>query len=143
MKAPLRVLIVEDEALISMELEELVEEAGHLVVGTAIRRAEAIDLAFRVLPDLALIDVSLCDGDSGIDVAQAIREIDSLIVVFITANPLRLGEDFAGAAGAIAKPFSRAVLMRGLSYLEECLRHPPPISTPPLGMRMSERFRIA
>lgn len=143
MTAPLRVLLVEDEALILMELEELVEEAGHLVVGTAIRRVEAIDLAYRVLPDLALVDVSLCDGDSGIDVARAIRAIDNLMIVFVTANPLRLGSDFAGAAGVIVKPFSRAVLLRGLSYMEECVRRPPPISMPPLGMRMSDRFRMA
>ena len=133
-------MLVEDESLILMQLEDLVEEAGHLVVGTAMRRAEAIDTAFRVLPDLAFVDVSLCDGESGIDVAHALRAIDDLMVVFITANPLRLGTDFAGAAGVIVKPFSRAVLARGLSYLEKCVRHPPPADMPPSGMRMADRF---
>lgn len=142
MTQPLRVMLVEDEALILMQLEEFVEEAGHLVVGTAMRRAEAIETAFRVLPDLAFVDVSLCDGDSGIDVAHALREIDGLVVVFVTANPLRLGADFAGAAGVIAKPFSRAVFAGGMSYLEECLRNPPPVSVPPNGIKMSDRFLL-
>ena len=133
-------MLVEDEGLILMQLEELVEEAGHIVVGTAMRRAEAIDTAFRVLPDIALVDIHLCDGDSGIEVAHALRAIDDLMVVFITANPLRLGADFAGAAGVIAKPFSRAVLARGLSFLEECVRRPPPVSVPPNGMQMSDRY---
>ena len=137
---PLRILLVEDEALILMQLEELVEEAGHLVVGTATRCAEAIETAMRVRPDLALIDVHLCDGESGIEVAQALRSVQNLMVVFVTANPRRLGDDFAGAAGVIAKPFSRAVLARGLSYLEECVRSPPPLSRLPNGMQMAGRY---
>jgi two-component system, response regulator PdtaR len=137
---PLRVLIVEDEALILMQLEALVEDAGHVVAGTAMRVSEAIDLASAVRPDLALVDLSLCDGGSGLDVARALKQVDGLMVVFITANPLRLGADLDGAAGVIGKPFTRAVVAGGIAYLEECVRRPPPVGTLPVGMRMAEPY---
>lgn len=140
MKAPMRVLLVEDEALILMQLEALVEEAGHLVVGTAMRSGEAIDLGHALHPDIAFVDLSLSDGDTGLDVAQALQAMDGVMVLFVTANALRLGSDFAGAAGVIAKPFTRAVVAHGLSYLEECVRRPPPVGTLPNGMRMAPRF---
>jgi two-component system, response regulator PdtaR len=138
--SPLRVLIVEDEALILMQLESLVEDAGHRVVGTAMRCVEAIDLARELRPDLAFVDLSLSDHDSGLDVAQALHETAGAMVVFVTANPLRLGEDLAGAAGVIAKPFTRSVIASGMPYLEECIRHPPPIRLLPGGMRMASRY---
>lgn len=137
----MRVLLVEDEALILMQLEVLVEEAGHLVVGTATRSAEAVEVAFATRPDVVLLDLSLSDGDSGLDVAAALQPISGLVVVFITANPRRLGNHLAGAAGVITKPFSRAVLVRGLSYVEECVRNPPPVGLPPIGMRMAPHFQ--
>ncbi len=62
------------------------------------------------------------------------------MLVFVTANPLKLGNDLAGAAGVIAKPFTRSVVCRGMAYLEECVRHPPPISALPPGMWMTKSF---
>ncbi|MDP4027280.1 response regulator [Methylobacterium sp. NEAU 140] len=140
---PLRVLLVEDEALILMQLEALVEDAGHVVVGTAMRRDEAIGLAQALHPDLALVDLSLCEGGSGLDVAQTLRGMAGTMVVFVTANPMRLDDDLGGAAGVIAKPFTRAVVAGGMLYLEECLRRPPPVSLLPRGMRMAPEFRAS
>ena len=62
------------------------------------------------------------------------------MVVFVTANALRLGDDFSGAAGVIMKPFTRAVVTQSMAYLEECLRHPPPISLLPAGMRVAIEY---
>ena len=136
----MRVLLVEDEALILMELEALVEDAGHLVVGTAMRCDEAIELARTVRPDLALVDLRLADGGSGLVVAEALKAMPGVMIVFVTANASRLGDDFAGAAGVVVKPFTRAVLTDGLAYLEECVRRPPPTSALPSGMRMAPQF---
>lgn len=140
MMAPMRIMIVEDEALILMQMEALIEDAGHLVVGTAMRCDEAIALAHSVRPDLAFVDINLADGGSGLLVAQALRKMEGVMVVFVTANPLRLGDNFAGAAGVIAKPFTRAVVTAGMPYLEECFRHPPPISPLPRGMLMAPLY---
>lgn len=136
----MRILLVEDEALILMQMEALVEEAGHLVVGTAMRSAEAIDLAHAMRPDIAFVDLSLGDGDSGIVVARALTAVEGVMVMYVTANALRLGRDFAGAAGLIVKPFTRAVMTAGIAYLEECVRRPPPVSALPSGMRMADPF---
>ncbi|XYD12688.1 response regulator (plasmid) [Methylobacterium sp. NMS12] len=142
MTVPMRILLVEDEALILMQMESLVEDAGHVVVGTAMRSDEAIDLARTLRPDIVFLDLSLSDGGSGLDVAKALHDTAAAMIVFVTANPLRLGNDFAGAAGVIAKPFSRAVIAGGMPYLEECLRHPPPISPLPMGMRMAAEYLV-
>lgn len=140
MTAPMRVMLVEDEALILMQMEALVQDAGHEVVGTAMRSDEAIDLAQALRPDIVFIDLALCDGGSGLDVARTIRDSAETMLIFVTANPLKLGGDLAGAAGIIAKPFTRSVVSRGMVYLEECVRHPPPVSTLPQGMWMAKTF---
>ena len=58
----MRVLIVEDEALVALELEELLLDEGFEVVGSAANAAQAIDLGRRHRPDLALLDLNLADG---------------------------------------------------------------------------------
>ena len=140
MKEPMRVLLVEDEALILMQLEALVEDAGHVVAGTAMHCEEAIELARTVRPDLAFVDLRLADGGSGLVVAEPLRAVPGVMVVFVTANASRLSDDLAGAAGVVVKPFTRAVVAQGLAYLEECVRHPPPVRALPSGMRMSTQF---
>ena len=140
MSKPMRVLLVEDDGLILMQMEAMVEDAGHLVAGTAMRTAEAVDLAREARPDLALVDRNLGGGDSGIDVAKALLAQRDVMVVFVTGDRLAPGDDLAGAAGVIAKPFTRAVIANGIPYLEACLRDPPPRLALPPGMRMAPRY---
>ena len=67
---PVRVIIVEDQALLAMELEYVLSEAGHIVVGCAMDMAEAVRLAAETRPDVALVDVNLRDGFSGPTIAR-------------------------------------------------------------------------
>ncbi|MFH6782275.1 MULTISPECIES: response regulator [Methylobacterium] len=115
--APLRILIVEDEAFIALELECLLEEAGHVPVGVASRSAEAIALARDLAPDVALVDIHLADGPTGVAVAQALSARAGTTVLFTTANAKRVPADFAGAAGIIAKPYSERVIRAALAYV--------------------------
>lgn len=140
MSEPLRVLIVEDEALILMQLESQLEDAGHVVVGTAVSAAEAVRLARQTLPDIAFVDLQLHGGSSGLNVARALRDLDGVTVVFITANARQLGDDFEGAAAVMAKPFSGAMFDAILPYLEECVRRPPPQGVLPFGMRLAPSY---
>ena len=137
---PLRVLVIEDEALLAMELEALIEDAGHEVVGWATSADDARVLVDEVEADLAFVDVHLRDGSSGIDVASYIEERKSAMVVFLTANPRRLPENFAGAVGVIAKPYTINGLMAALGYLQEGVRRPPPVSVLPVGFTLSPDF---
>ncbi|WP_199555228.1 response regulator [Sandaracinobacteroides hominis] len=85
-----RVLIIEDEPVISMHLEQIVEDMGHDVAATAMTRDEAVAEAERVRPDLVLADIQLADGSSGLDAARDILERFDVPVIFITAYPERL-----------------------------------------------------
>ncbi len=86
-----RVLIIEDEAIIAMDLEALVKSIGHEVVGLAQTRDEAVELGKRERPDLILADIHLADKSSGIDaVNDLLAHFGEIPVIFITAYPERL-----------------------------------------------------
>jgi CheY-like chemotaxis protein/DNA-directed RNA polymerase specialized sigma24 family protein len=85
-----RVLIIEDEPLIAMQLESLVGEIGHDVVATASTRAQAVEAFRDHMPGLVLADIQLADASSGIDAVADILSIAEVPVVFITAYPERL-----------------------------------------------------
>ena len=84
------VLIIEDEAIISADIESLVKELGHRVTGTATTHDEAVDAVARHRPGLVLADIQLADGSSGIDAVKDILKRFDVPVIFITAFPERL-----------------------------------------------------
>jgi len=134
---PLNVLIVEDEVLLATELGFLVEEAGCRPVGHAMSSDEAMELAAEMRPDLALVDVHLSDGPTGVDVARRIAADCGGVALFMTANVKRLPDDFAGACGVIGKPYSSNGVKRALNYLEICLREGHAPGQPPLGLELA------
>ena len=84
------VLIIEDEQLIAMELEQMMIDMGHSVVGMATTEEQAVAAAAANPPDLVLVDIQLADGSSGIDAANRIVAVKDIPVIFITAFPERL-----------------------------------------------------
>ncbi len=104
----MRVLIAEDEALIRMDLREMLEEAGHDVVGEARDGAEAIEIARRERPDVIFMDINM-PSVSGIEAAQVVAEERIAPVVMVTAFSQTAYVEQAAAAGAMAyvvKPFT-------------------------------------
>jgi len=101
-----RVLIIEDEPIIALDLENLVGELGHKVVATAATCADAIAKAHSEKPGLILADINLGEGGSGIDAVSAILQSFDIPVIFITAYPEKLltGER-PEPTYLIAKPF--------------------------------------
>ena len=138
--APLKVLIVEDEALLAVELGFLVQEAGMVEVGHAMDSAHAVQLAERHAPDLALVDVHLADGPTGVDAAREIAAHHGAVVLFMTANVKRLPEDLAGACGVIAKPYSDRSVRRALAYVAHCMAFGCAEAAPPPGLSLSDAF---
>lgn len=126
MDKPLKILIVEDEAVLLMQLEALLEDEGHKVVATAMSSREAIELTEQTQPDLIFVDVHLLDGPTGVDIARHFRDSSNMTVVFMTANAKRIPEDYVGAAGVISKPFSQNGMTAAIRYLWQCIRRPPP-----------------
>ncbi len=103
-----KVMVIEDEAIIAMDIVDIVTGIGHRVTGTARTRDEAVALAMRTPPDLILADIHLADNSSGIDaVNQILGKFPDTPVIFITAFPERLltGER-PEPAFLITKPFS-------------------------------------
>lgn len=85
-----RVLLIEDEPVIALDIARHVEELGHNVTRVAATKEEAILAAQEDKPDLLLADIQLADGSSGIDAAaEILRDIEAP-VIFITAFPERL-----------------------------------------------------
>ncbi|KPL68701.1 two-component response regulator [Erythrobacter sp. SG61-1L] len=103
------VLIIEDEPLISMQLEELVRSLGHDIAGTAATRSQAQTVAADTMPGLVLADIQLADGSSGLDAVDDILALGEVPVIFITAYPERL---LTGCCREptylITKPFTEA-----------------------------------
>ena len=111
-----RVLIIEDEPIIAMDIETIVRDLGHDVTGIAVTRDEAVEQARTDKPGLILADIQLADDSSGIDaVADILKEYD-VPVIFITAFPERLltGER-PEPAFLITKPFHRNTVRAAIS----------------------------
>lgn len=138
---PLDVLIVEDEVLLAEELAFLVREAGLRDVGRAMSSGEALEICARLTPDLALVDLHLKDGPTGVETARAIVADCGAVVLLMTANVSRLPADYAGACGVIGKPYSERAVSMALAYLEVCLREGRAPGPPPLGLSLAPRFR--
>ena len=110
------VLIIEDEALIAMDLESLVESLGHKVLGIARTHTEAISLARAHRPGLILADIRLADMSSGLEAVNELLQSFEVPVVFITAYPEQLltGQR-PEPAFLITKPFRPAMVSAVIS----------------------------
>ncbi len=112
-----RVLIIEDESIIAMDIEAIVSEMGHEVTGIAATREEAVRIGRADRPDLILADIQLADDSSGIDAVNDLLErFPDTPVIFITAFPERLltGER-PEPAFLIAKPFTPSQVISAVS----------------------------
>ncbi|VVT04351.1 Phyllosphere-induced regulator PhyR [Sphingomonas sp. EC-HK361] len=111
-----RVLIIEDEPIIAMDIETIVRDLGHDVTGVAVTRDEAVALAMEDRPGLVLADIQLADDSSGIDAVKDILAEFDVPVIFITAFPERLltGER-PEPTFLITKPFQRSTVKAAIS----------------------------
>lgn len=109
-------MIVEDQAILAMELEMVLGDAGHKVVGCAMDQSGAFAIAERELPHLALVDVNLLDGLTGPDLAARLVQDHGIAVIFLTANPEQIPDGYAGALGAVSKPFDEQTIQDAVTF---------------------------
>ncbi|WP_296015770.1 response regulator [uncultured Agrobacterium sp.] len=126
----MRIIIVEDEALLALELESEVEAAGHSVVGVAADSASAIALIEKESADFAFVDIHLLDGPTGVDVGRFLAS-KNVPYVFVSGNIKRIPPDFAGAVGAIEKPYTVNGLQNALGYLDALISGKNGLVVPP------------
>jgi CheY-like chemotaxis protein len=103
-----KILIVEDEPVVAMDIQASLEEMGYLVISMAASGAQAIEEAERERPDLVLMDIQLKDDMTGIEAAQYIYARFDIPIIYLTANcnsqtleKARVAEPF----GYIIKPY--------------------------------------
>lgn len=125
----MRVLIVEDEALVAMEIEGMLGLAGHEAIAQADDLPSAIEAAEAEKPDLALVDVRLAHGASGLDVAAALKE-RGIPVLFATGN-CALAEGSEVAIGCLHKPITDRTLAGALAAAEAVMAGRQPAAVPP------------
>lgn len=113
-----RILIIEDEPIIAMDIEMIVRDLGHDVVAVATTHAEAVAEAQKHQPGLVLADIQLADNSSGIEAVQEILQDVKLPVIFITAFPERLlTGDRPEPAFLLTKPYQPATLRAAISQV--------------------------
>lgn len=110
---PVRVVVAEDEAIVRLDVKEILLSAGYEVVGETGRGDDAVALAAETKPDLAILDVKM-PGMSGIQAAREITKDAQVAVIVLTAFSQReLIEEArdAGVAAYLVKPFRRDELL--------------------------------
>jgi CheY-like chemotaxis protein len=113
----LKVLIAEDDLMIADLAEEVLVEHGYEVCGIARTVAEAIVLAQRHKPDLAILDLRLADGGLGTEIAAQLLPLGRLGVLYATGNISQLALTTADGDACLAKPYRSIDLLRGLEIV--------------------------
>ena len=126
----MRILIVEDEALIAMVLADSLEDGGHEVVGPAATMAEALALCEAAPPELAVLDVNLGDGSNGVDVARALLERWGVPSIFASAQMMEARRARDIALGFICKPYGAETVLRSVEVAREVMRGGKPVTVP-------------
>ncbi len=117
MTRPLRIVVIEDEAIIAANLEMILEDAGCEVVGWAADSAEARALVQRASPEVAIVDIQLRKGDDGIALAAELQARFGIEVIFVTAqtDPLTVAraQDVRHRA-YVSKPYTAKAILSAL-----------------------------
>jgi len=112
-----RIMIVEDEAIVRRDIEQMILESGYQVVATASTAKEAINRAGNLKPDLILMDIVLKGSMDGIEAAEQIGKQCDIPIVFLTAyadkKKLRRAE-ISNTFGYIVKPVNESELSCGI-----------------------------
>jgi CheY-like chemotaxis protein len=123
----MRVLIVEDEALVALDLKNTLEETGCSIVGIAADARRALEFADQGV-DAAMVDLNLRDGLTGPRIGAELAR-RGVAVLFMTANPSQLGRGVSGAVGVLPKPVAQDEVKQAaafLSAIHQGMSPPPP-----------------
>lgn len=122
-----RILIVEDEIFVATEIEQIVAEMGHDPLAIAADKKSALRFAGEA--DIALVDLNLRDGPTGIEIGKILAQTHGASVIFVTANPAQLGTGVPGTIGVLSKPVAERDLRDVVDYAvarrKEAAANPP------------------
>lgn len=124
----MRVLIVEDELLVAMEMESILKSNGVAVSGCASNISEAQKIVRQQECNFALVDINLADGDSGLSLAGWLAE-QNIPSLHVSGN-CPADRSSTSAVGCLQKPFSPRDLIGSLKAVQAALGDTPPQSLP-------------
>ena len=115
----MRILIIEDDMITVADLTATLEDGGHKVVAVTDTGEGAVASAARVRPDVALVDITLRDGDTGLGAAQTLRRAFQIPSILISAER-NLGREAerVGAVGYVPKPTRASEVLKLVDRLE-------------------------
>ena len=111
-----RILIIEDEALVAMELRFVLEDLGHEVAGSAADARTARNIVRETDVDLALVDIHLSDGPTGVELGRELANEFGVTVLYMTANPGMVRDGVAGTIGVLSKPTDERAVQSAVDY---------------------------
>ena len=126
-----RILIIEDEALVAMELRFVLEDLGHEVVATVAASATARRIVRETEVDLALVDIHLSDGPTGVALGRELGQELGVTVLFMTANPGMVRDGVAGTIGVLSKPTDERAVQTAVDYALRRREGRPVLYAPP------------
>ena len=132
-----KVLVVEDEIFVAIEIEHVIEEMGLTPIGIAADERSALSLAEDA--DVALVDLNLQDGPTGARIGRKLAQ-HGVTVVFMTANPSQLGDGVPGTVGVLPKPVTDRDLRATVAYA--VARCEAAEATPPARLKLFERDAV-
>jgi CheY-like chemotaxis protein len=113
-----RILVVEDESIIQLDIQHQLQRLGHSVVGCAASGEDAVVKAAELKPDLVLMDVRLAGPMDGIEAATQIRAAREVPILFLTAHHAALGQQQQAALHPhVRKPFRSVELQAAIAEL--------------------------
>ena len=116
------ILLVEDNALIAMTLEATLTEAGYKVAGPAASAKRAIEFAEAAPPHVALLNIRLSDGGSGVDLARTLKQRWGTAVIFLTGDMIDEPQDRAVAIGVLSKPCTDEALLSAVDFARQTVK---------------------
>lgn len=109
-------MIVEDEALVAMNLKDELEDKGYDVLDLTDRHAEAVEVAKARKPDLALVNIRLAGGDDGVELAEQLKGM-GIPVLLISGQVSRARSAQTVAIGSLPKPYDADDMVVAVAYL--------------------------
>lgn len=129
-----RIVIIEDEFLVALDMQVGLEDAGHEVIGVGDDWTSAMQLA-ELEPNVALVDINLCDGATGPSIGAWLGQEIGCTVIFVTANPRQIDIPIPGALGVMIKPVDSRQVIEAVDFAVAA-RHGRPTPTPPPGLML-------
>lgn len=116
------VLIVEDQPELTLVIGEALAGSGFAIAGMAISETDACSLASAAQPDIAVVDVQLKSGGSGLNIGPILAR-RGVAVLYATSDPDEVVDSHAAGIGCLAKPYTVSQLVRSVRLVQEAAAH--------------------